>query len=276
MADIIVIGAGVTGSAVARELSKYEREVLVLERASDVCEGTSKANSGIVHAGHDAMPGTFKARFNVEGNRMMEQLSKELDFSFQRNGSLILSFEEEGREKLEELLERGMQNKVEGLRILEAEEVRAMEPNVSGEVKAALYAPTGGIVCPFGLTIALAENACENGVQFSFKTNVEKIEKGSDSMYHVYTNKGCFTAPIVINAAGVYADVLHNMVSEKAFHITARRGEYCLFDRTAGGLTKATLFQLPTQKGKGILVTPTVHGNLLAALRHRRWRTRKP
>ena len=263
MTDVIVIGAGVIGSAIARELSRHDRKVVVLERASDVCEGTSKANSGIVHAGYDAEPGTWKARFNVEGNRMMERLSEELDFPFRRNGSLVLSFDEEGMDTLLALKRRGEANGVEGLRILTTEEVLALEPGVSSRVKAALYAPTGGIVCPFGLTIALAENAWENGVDFRLETCVEKIEGAADS-YRVITDRGIFEAPIVINAAGVYADVLHNMVSKIPFSITARKGEYCLFDRTVGNLVSATLFQLPTKLGKGILVTPTVHGNLLA------------
>lgn len=268
MADVIIIGAGVSGAAVARELSRYKRDVLVLEKASDVCEGTSKANSGIVHAGHDAHPGTLKAKFNVEGSRMMEQLSKDLDFPYKRNGSLVLAFEEEGRAGLEDLLQRGLQNGVEGLRIIEPAEIKKLEPNISENVKAALYAPTGGIVCPFGLNIALAENACENGVVFHFNTAVEKIEKivqedMAGIVYKVHTNQGCFEAPIIINAAGVYADELHNMVSERKLHITARRGEYCLMDRAVGNLVSSTIFKLPTKMGKGILVTPTVHGNLL-------------
>ncbi len=272
MTDVIIIGAGVSGAAIARELSRYERKVLVLDKESDVCEGTSKANSGIVHAGHDAVPGTLKARLNVEGNHMMETLSRELDFPFKRNGSLVVSFEEEGRKGLSELLERGRKNGVEGLCIVGPDKIKELEPDISGDVKAALYAPTGGIVCPFGLTIALAENACENGVEFKLDTTVEKIEKlpvsGDESgkggfLYRVCTDKGCFEAPVVINAAGVYADALHNMVSEKKLHITARRGEYCLLDRAVGNLVSHTIFQLPTKMGKGILVTPTVHGNLL-------------
>lgn len=260
--DVIVIGAGVTGCAIARELSAYNRRTVVLERASDVCEGTSKANSGIVHAGHDAVPGTLKAKLNVEGNRMMEPLSRELDFPFRRNGSLVLCFADEDRKKLQELYERGLQNGVEGLRILEGEEARRMEPNLSKKVKAALLAPTGGIVCPFGLTIALAENACDNGVEFYLNTEVQRIERlGED--YRITTSKGGFESPVVVNAAGVYADVFHNMVSERKLHITPRRGEYCLFDKAAGGYVEHTVFPLPTRSGKGVLVTPTVHGNLL-------------
>lgn len=260
--DVIIIGAGVTGAAIARELSRYEGSIAVLERAEDVCEGTSKANSGIVHAGYDAIPGTLKAKLNVRGNQRMEQLSRTLDFPFKRNGSMVLCFDENDRGKLWELLEKGRKNGVEGLRIIEAAEVHQLEKNISDKVVAALYAPAGGIVCPFGLTIALAENACENGVQFHLNTEVKKIEKVQEG-YRLETGQGEFRAKIIINAAGVYADVLHNMVSKKKLNIVPRRGEYCLFDKTAGEYVSHTVFQLPTKYGKGVLVTPTVHGNLL-------------
>ena len=176
MTDIIVIGAGVTGCGIARELARYDWKVTVLERASDVCEGTSKANSGIAHAGFDALPGTMKAKLNVEGNRLMEALSKELDFPFRRNGSLVLCFDEEDRPKLQKLLEQGQKNGVKELRIIEREELKGLEPNISDNAVAALYAPTGGIVCPFNLTIALAENAAVNGVEFRLNTEVQKTE----------------------------------------------------------------------------------------------------
>lgn len=262
MYDVIIIGAGVSGCAVARELSAYKRKTAVLERSSDVCEGTSKANSGIVHAGYDAKSGTRKAALNLRGNILMESLSKQLDFPFQRNGSLVLCFEEEGREKLEELLEQGKENGVEGLRIVEREELAVLEPNLSDRVIAALYAPTGGIVCPFGLTIALAENASVNGVEFHLDTEVNKIVKIEEG-YRLETSKGVFRTKVVVNAAGVYADVFHNMISDHKLHITPRKGEYCLFDKTMGGYVSHTVFQLPTKYGKGILVSPTVHGNLL-------------
>ncbi len=160
MFDIVIIGAGVTGSAIARELSRYQYDTLVLDRNSDVCEGTSKANSGIVHAGFDSEPGSMMAKMNVRGNAMMEQLSRDLDFPFKRNGSLVLCFDAQDMDKLENLLEKGKKNGVPGIRILSKEEIRGLEPNVTKDVAAALYAPTGGIVCPFGLTIAMAENAC--------------------------------------------------------------------------------------------------------------------
>ena len=180
MYDVMIIGAGVSGCAIARELSRYRLKIDVLEKEEDVCCGTSKANSGIVHAGFDAKPGTLKAKMNVEGNALMENLARDLDFPFERIGSLVLCFSEEDLPSLEELMNQGRKNGVPDLRILNHEELRQMEPNVSDEAVAALYAPTGGIVCPFGLNIALAENACENGVEFFFDTSVEKIEKKAE------------------------------------------------------------------------------------------------
>ena len=262
MLDCIIIGAGVTGCAVARELSRYDLDVLVIERSSDVCEGTSKANSGIVHAGYDAKPGTLKAKLNVRGNLMMEELSRELDFPFKRDGSLVLSFDEKGIDRLKDLYDQGQQNGVKDLKILTGDEARELEPALSDEVTAALYAPTGGIVCPFNLTIALAENAYVNGVGFKLNTEVLNIKKITDG-YLVKTSDGEYEARAVVNAAGVYAAVFHNMISEKKLNIIPRKGEYCLFDKTVGGLAKHTIFQLPTKYGKGVLVTPTVHGNLL-------------
>ncbi len=261
--DVIIIGAGVSGSAVARELARTERRIVVLERENDICEGTSKANSGIVHAGYDATPGSLKAKLNLEGNRIMGELSEELDFSFKRTGSLVITFDEQGKEKLKELYDRGIQNGVEGLQLLTGDGARAMEPELSDDVKAALFAPTAGIVCPFGMNIAFAENAAVNGVEFHLNTEVASVSK-EESGYCVKAGKKEYYAPVVVNAAGVYADVIHNMVCEDKLNITPRRGEYCLFDKTAGDLVKHTIFQLPTDKGKGILVTPTVHGNLLA------------
>ena len=262
MTDIIIIGAGTSGCAVARELSKYEADICVLEKEEDVCCGTSKANSAIVHAGYDANEGSLMAKLNVEGNAMMETLSKELDFPFQRNGSLVICLNKEDRPNLEKLYQRGVKNGVQGLKILSKEEVLQMEPHLSETIDSALYAPTGGIVCPFGLTIALAENACDNGVQFKLNTEVQDIVK-QDGFFEVKTNQGTFKARYVINAAGVYGDKFHNLVSNHKIHITPRRGDYCLLDKSVGGYVSQTIFQLPTKYGKGVLVTPTVHGNLL-------------
>lgn len=260
--DVIIIGGGVVGAAVARELSRYELSVCLLEKEEDVCSGTSKANSAIVHAGFDAFPGTLKAKFNVLGNAMMDELSRDLSFEFRRNGSLVLCFADEDMPKLGELYRRGLQNGVTGLQILTGDDVRKMEPNITDEVVAALWAPTGGIVCPFGLTIALAENACDNGVEFYFNTKVQYIHP-CEAGYQIETDGETYTAKMVVNAAGVYSDEIHNMVSTKKLHITPRKGDYCLLDKEAGGHVASTVFQLPGKYGKGILVSPTVHGNLL-------------
>lgn len=263
MYDVIIIGAGASGAAIARELSRYQGKFCVLEKETDVCCGTSKANSGIVHAGFDAEEGSLMAKLNVEGNKMMEKLSKELDFSYQKNGSLVVCTNESEVEKLNELLERGKRNGVEGLQILDREELKALEPNISDEAVAALYAPTGGIVCPFGLTIAFAENAAQNGVEFCLDQEVKKIERRIAGGYRISTQDTVYETKVVVNAAGVYADEFHNMVSEKKLHITPRKGEYFLLDKTTGAHVSHTVFTLPGKYGKGVLVTPTVHGNLL-------------
>lgn len=262
MYDVLIIGAGVSGAASARELSRYNVNVCVLEKEEDVCCGTSKANSAIVHAGYDAENGSLMAKLNVQGNEMMEQLSKDLDFPFKRNGSLVICRAEEDMPNLQALYERGVKNGVKELRIISKEEVKALEPNITDEVVAALYAPTGGIVCPFNMNIALAENAYANGVEFKFNTEVLAIKKTEEG-FDVVTNNGVYQTKYIVNAAGVYADKFHNMVSEEKIHITARKGDYCLLDRTAGGHVSHTIFALPGKYGKGILVSPTVHGNLL-------------
>ena len=262
MYDIVIIGAGVSGSAAARELSRYQAKICVLEKEEDVCCGTSKANSAIVHAGYDAATGSLKAKLNVRGNELMGELSKELDFPFDRRGSLVLCLSEDDMPDLQALYDRGVANGVKDMRILKRDEVLQMEPNVTDNVYAALYAPTAGIVCPFGLNIALAENACENGVEFKFDTKVNEIKK-LDEGYELHTSQGIFQSRCVVNAAGVYADRFHNMVSGEKIHITARRGDYCLLDKEAGEHVGRTIFALPGKLGKGVLVTPTVHGNLL-------------
>ncbi len=261
--DVAIIGGGVTGAAVARELSRYQLKICLAERTEDVCSGTSKANSAIVHAGYDAATGSIKAKMNVEGNRIMGQLSRDLDFSFRRNGSLVLCFSEDDRPALQALYERGVANGVPDLRIITGDEARAMEPNITDQVVAALYAPTGGIVCPFGLTIALAENACDNGVEFKFLTEVTDIKKIDGGYELAVKGKEAITTRFVVNAAGVYADVFHNMVCDDKIEIIPRKGDYCLLDQEAGKHVDKTIFQLPGKYGKGILVAPTIHGNLL-------------
>lgn len=262
MYDVIIIGAGVTGCAVARYLSRYQGSALVLERAEDVCCGTSKANSAIIHAGFDAAHGSLMAKMNVQGNRMLPELAKELDFPFRTNGSLVVCMSEEDMHRLLALYENGVKNGVEGLEIVDAQRLHELEPNVSKNAVAALWAPTGGIVCPFNMTIALAENANANGVDFRFNTKVTGFTRGEEG-WTVHTEQGDFQTRYVVNAAGVYADVLHNMVSARKLHITPRRGDYCLLDRQVGGFVSHTVFQLPGKLGKGVLVSPTVHGNII-------------
>lgn len=261
MYDIIVIGAGVTGTCTARELSKYQAKVLVVDKGDDVCCGSSKANSGIVHAGYDCKPGTLMAKLNVRGNELMYQLAEELDFPVKKNGSLIVCTIKEQLGDLDRLLDQAKQNGVPGARIVQKEELLAMEPNLTPNAIAALYVPTGGIVCPFNLAIAMGENAAVNGVEFQFETEVQQINK-KDGYYELVTNKGVLETKAVVNAAGVYADVMHNMVSDKKMKIVARRGEYLLMDKELGDYFSATIFPLPGPMGKGVLTAPTIHGNM--------------
>ncbi|MHC1684357.1 MAG: NAD(P)/FAD-dependent oxidoreductase [Clostridiaceae bacterium] len=262
MFDVTIIGAGVIGCSIARELSKYKLNICVLERSEDVSTGTSKANSAIIHAGFDAKPNSLKGKLNAKGNAMFDKLSKELDFPFKRIGSLVLCFNENDLPVLEKLKEQGENNKVPNLEIIYKEKLKEMEPNLSDEVVAALHAPTGGIVCPYEMTIALAENANKNGVEFKLGTEVLDINK-SDGQYLIKTNKEDILSKIVINAAGLHSDDINNMVSNNKIEIVARKGQYCLFDKAIGDMVSKTIFQLPTKMGKGILITPTVDGNIL-------------
>ncbi|MFL0268969.1 NAD(P)/FAD-dependent oxidoreductase [Candidatus Clostridium radicumherbarum] len=262
MFDVTIIGAGVVGCSIARELSKYELKVCVLEKEVDLASGTTKANSAIIHAGFDAKPNTLKGKLNAKGNSMFDKLTKELNFPFIRNGSLVLCFDKNDYYKLIELKEQGEKNGVPDLQILDAAEIHKIEPNISQEVVAALYAPTGGIVCPYEFTIALAENAYLNGTEFKLGTKVMDIKKNENS-FVINTNNGVIESNLIINAAGLFADDINNMVSANKLKIIPRKGEYCLFDKAAGSLVSKTIFQLPSALGKGVLVTPTVDGNLL-------------
>ena len=267
MYDVVIIGAGVTGCAIARFLSAYRGSFCVLERSEDVCTGTSKANSAIIHAGFDAAHGSLMAKYNLLGNRMYPELAKELDFDYKNNGSLVLALHEEDIHKLEALMENGRKNGVEKLEIVGRERLKELEPAVGHVPVAALYAPTAGIICPFGATIAFAENACTNGVEFRFDTEVKGLSPAEDengeSFWVIQTAQGVIHSRCVVNAAGVYSDVLHNMVSADKIHITPRRGDYLLLDRKTGGYVRHTVFQVPGKFGKGVLVSPTVHGNTI-------------
>lgn len=331
--DVAVVGAGVAGACVARELARWQLSAVVLEAGLDVAEGASRANSGIVHAGYDPAPGTAKARFNVEGARLYPQWARELGFPYLRNGSMVLAFSDDELATVRSLAQRGAENGVDGLRVIGAEELRELEPNVSAEAVGALLVPTGGICDPYAVTFRAAENAARNGVEFRFGAKVESVEKpsadcdasarclglegkaaqgvacgrtdsayfaevaqpGNDSCGQVgapgssaprgraadcasaapdnqnasgffalhLADGSCVFARAVVNAAGVHADELHNQVSSVKLSITPRRGDYCLMETAMGQLFGHTMFQAPTKVGKGVLVTPTVHGNLL-------------
>ena len=234
MYDVIIIGAGVSGSAIARELSRYQLKLCVLEREGRCMLRYIQGKQRHVHAGFDAEPGTLMAKLNVRGNKMMESLSHDLDFPFIRNGSLVVCHTADDISRLEELKARGEKNGVKDLRLLNRNELKQMETNISDDAAAALYAPSGGIVCPFGLNIALAENAAANGAEFRFHTEVTDIRKSGDCWILSTKRSGEYRTKIVVNAAGVYADRFHNMVSSRKIHITPRKGEYCLLDRTCG------------------------------------------
>lgn len=263
MFDVVIIGAGIMGAATAYELAKYDLKVKVLEKEHDVSNGTSKANSGIVHAGYDAKEGTLMAKYNALGNSMYEELCKEIDAPFKRTGSLVLAFSEEDREHLKLLYDRGIKNGIPGIKILEKEEVFEMEPNVSKEVVAALYAPTAGVTGPWEVTIKMLENAAINGVDVETDAKVKNVEK-TENGYKITLDDGReYKTKAVVNAAGLYADEINNMVSSKKIKITPRAGEYYLLDKVQGNLVNNVIFQCPTKVGKGILVAPTAHGNLI-------------
>lgn len=263
MRDIIVIGAGVVGCSIARELSKYNLDVLVVEKNSDVSDGVSKGNSGIVHAGYNEKIGTLKAKLNIEGNKIFDDLSRDLQFPFKRNGAFILAFSDEEMKTLESLKENGEKLGVEGLEILTREEALNIESNLNKEIVGVLNVKTSGIVSPYEMTIALAENAAENGVEFKLNSKVTNIEKISEGYKVTLNNKELVSGKIIINASGLEGAFLNNLVSMTKREINPVKGEYCLFDKVAGAMINKTLFQVPNKLSKGVLVTPTAEGNLL-------------
>lgn len=263
MRDIIVIGAGVVGCSIARELSKYNLDVLVVEKNSDVSGGISKGNSGIVHAGYNEKIGTLKAKLNIEGNKIFDDLSRDLQFPFKRNGAFILAFSDEEMKTLESLKENGEKLGVEGLEILTREEALNIEPNLNKEIVGVLNVKTSGIVSPYEMTIALAENAAENGVEFKLNSKVTNIEKISEGYKVTLNNKELVSGKLIINASGLEGAFLNNLVSMSKREINPVKGEYCLFDKVAGAMINKTLFQVPNKLSKGVLVTPTAEGNLL-------------
>jgi glycerol-3-phosphate dehydrogenase len=262
MYDIIIIGAGICGTSVARELSKYDLKVALLDKSNDVSNGSTKANSAIVHAGYDPEPGTLMAKYNTLGNPMFDKLCHDLCVPFKRIGSLVLAFNDEDKKTIQELYDRGIQNNIPDMKIITPSEIKKIEPQVSDNVVEALYAPTAGIVGPWELAIALTENAMDNGVELLLNQEVTNIKPEKD-IFHITTTTDHFQAKVVVNAAGVFADKINNMVSQNKIEIRPKRGEYFVLDKNAGKTVHHVLFPTPNEKGKGILVTPTVHGNVL-------------
>ena len=262
MFDVVIIGAGVVGAMIARELSRYDISVCILEGENDVCMGASRANSAIVHAGFDAKPNTLKARLNVRGSEMMEDACKSLGVKYKRNGSLVIAFSEEEEKSLNELLIRGNENGVRDLEIITGEAARKLEPALSKSVSAALHAKTGAIVSPYGLTIAAIKCAMDNGAQLLLNFKVDRIEK-TDFGFEIYAGERSVKSRYLINSAGVFSDEISALTGYKAHKVRPRRGEYLLLDKECGSLLSKTVFRTPSKMGKGILVSPTVDGNLL-------------
>ena len=263
MFDVAIIGCGVIGAATAYTLARYQLKVLVLEAENDVADGTTKANSAIIHAGYDPEPGTRMARLDVLGNRLAGEICERLDVPFKRNGSLVLAFSEEEIPHLKKLYSNGVANGVPGIRLLDAAQVRELEPNLSDQVVAALYAPSAGVISPWEYALAMAQVAVRNGVRLERGSRVTAIRKLEGEGYELHTGTGDYQARRVINAAGLHSEEIHNMVAPPSFHIQPTRGQYYLLDKSEGSRVNCVIFQCPTKLGKGILVSPTVHGNLI-------------
>ncbi|MHA1292734.1 MAG: NAD(P)/FAD-dependent oxidoreductase [Promethearchaeota archaeon] len=259
--DVIIIGGGVTGCCIARTLSKYDLKICLIEKEADIASGTTKANSGVVHAGYSAERKYIKRNLCIRGNKLYTQAQKELNFPFKRIGSFVVALEEEQIKELEQKRKKGIEDGIPGLElILDKEKIKKMEPNLTDEVVGVLHAPSAGIVSPYEMTIALAENAAINGVKFFRNNKVKKISH-SDYVFTIKTSEGKeFSGHNLINAAGLYADEISKMLGLDYFYILPRKGEYILFDKNALHLNKV-LFPMPTKVSKGILVCPTVHGN---------------
>ena len=262
MYDVVIIGCGVVGASAAYELARYKLRVAVLEAAADIAAGTTKANSAIIHAGYDPEPGTLMARLNVEGNRLTGEICEKLQVPFKRVGSLVVAFSPEQLPTLRTLYDRGCNNGVPGLRLLSGEEARAMEPGLSEEVCGALLAPSAGIIDPWGFAIAMAETAVRGGVEVRRDCPVTGIED-TGAGFVLHTPAGDVAARFVLNAAGVDADRVHEMLEPNDWHTLPSRGEYYLLDKSEHDRVSRVIFQCPGPEGKGVLVAPTIHGNLI-------------
>ena len=262
MYDVVIIGAGVTGAMTARELSRFNLSVCILEKENDVAMGATKANSAIVHAGFDAKVDSKKAEMNVKGSEMMETVAKELGVKYKRNGSLVVAYDDEQAETIKELYERGIKNGVQDLEIIDSDEIKRKEPNISDKAVLALWAPTGAIICPYELTIAAVGNAMDNGVELIRNFEVKSINKEND-VFVISSDNEEVEARYVVNAAGLFADDIAAMVGDNSFNIHPRKGEYMLLDKENAGFVNTTVFGVPSKKGKGILVSPTVDNNII-------------
>lgn len=260
--DVIIVGGGIVGATISRELSKYDLKVALLEKEPDVALGTTKANSAILHAGYDARLGSIKADTNARGNKLYHELEKDLALDLKWCGSLVVAISDDDMKTLEELLERGHKNNIEGLKILSREEVLAMEPNLSPDVKGALFAKTAGVCWPFGATVAFAESAVINGVELIRNCKVEDLIVEDGRVQYVKTSEGIFKTKCVVNAAGIYAEDIAKMAGDNSFTITPRKGEYVLFDKSASSeMVRGVVFPTPTKISKGTLICTTTHGN---------------
>lgn len=262
MVDVAIIGCGVTGAAVAYQLAKKQVSVLILEAENDVSMGTTKANSAILHAGYDPEPGTSMARLNVRGSALAKEICAALDVPYKQTGSFVVAFGPEQEKTLQRLYENGAANGVPGLEILSGDEARALEPNLSPEITAALHAPSAAIVSPWEFALAMAENAVQNGADLHLETRATGLAP-TEGGWKIATTKGDFEARFVVNAAGVDAGKVHAMAAPENFVTRPCRGEYYLLDKSAGSTVGRVIFQCPTAAGKGVLVAPTVHGNLI-------------
>lgn len=261
--DVVIIGGGIVGSCIGRELSKSHVKTCILEKENDVACGSSKANSGIVHAGYDPLPDTLMAKLNVRGAKIYPELSKILNFEYKNCGSLVVAFDEGGLKKIEELYQRGITNGVQQMEILDRNQLVELEPKIGPSALGALYAKTAGIVNPYQATWAFAESAVINGVSFFRNSRVLGIKKLDNGLFEIKTGKETFVSRYVVNAAGAKSDEISRMAGARNFKILQRRGEYMLFDNEIGEMAKYVIFQTPNALGKGVLVTQTVDGNLL-------------
>jgi len=258
--DVAVIGAGVSGGSAAMELSKYNLKVVILEKALDAAMGATKANSGIVHAGYDCEPGTLMAKLNVEGSAMMEKLCDDLKVPYERCGSFVVGFDEDDKKKIEELYQRGIENGVKNMEIIDGDAARKIEKYLSKDVKWALHAKSAGIVSPYELAIAMCDNAVENGAEIMLDFEVTSIQKKEN--FIISSPEKSVEARYIVNAAGIYADKISKIAGAEEFEILPRRGEYILFDKKADSKVSTVIFQTPSKMGKGVLTAPTVHGNM--------------